>query len=160
MNLERIPRKTEKGRVEVETRACRIGPRERSVLIMVDGKTPTKVLLARLSFIKKADQILDELREGGFIDAVSPINVPHVETGTRDESLSEGMCTARRVARDFVLKTLGPRGHDLAVKLERCNKRAVLLLLLGRCREGILAVAGERKAVEFWMEIELALEYG
>lgn len=160
MNLEHIPRKTEKGRVEVQTRAFRVGPRERSVLIMIDGKTPAKVLLARLSFMKKADQILDELRSGGFIDAASPIDVPHIHADVMAEPLSDGMQSARRVARDFVLKTLGPRGHDLAVKLERCDTRAVLTPLLGRCREAISLAGGEKKAQDFWMEIELALEYG
>jgi hypothetical protein len=160
MNLEHIPRKTEKGRVEVQTRAFRVGPRERSVLIMIDGKTPARVLLARLSFMQKADQILDELRNGGFIDAASPIDVPDAHADSVEEGLPDGMQSARRVARDFVLKTLGPRGHDLALKLERCGSRTVLTSLLGRCREVITTAAGEKKAQDFWMEIELALEYG
>jgi hypothetical protein len=159
MNLEHIPRKTEKGRVEVQTRAFRVGPRERSVLIMVDGKKPAKVLLAQLSFLNKADQILEELRNGGFIDAASPIEVPPPEAEAH-ESLTDGMHGARLVARDFVLKTLGPRGHDLAVKLQRCDSRAVLTTLLGRCREVIATAVGERKAQDFWMEVELAFEYG
>jgi hypothetical protein len=70
------------------------------------------------------------------------------------------MQSARRVARDFVLKTLGPRGHDLAMKLERCERRTVLTPLLGQCREAIAVAAGEKKAQDFWLEIELALEYG
>lgn len=160
MNLEHIPRKTEKGRVEVQTRAFRVGPRERSMLIMIDGKTPAKVLLDRLSFMKKADQILEELRSGGFIDSASPIEVPHVEASTETGSLSDGMQSVRRAARDSVLKTLGPRGHELAMSLDRCDSHAVLTSLLGRCRDVIAATAGGQKAQEFWMEIELALEYG
>ena len=160
MNLEHIPRKTEKGRVEVQTRAFRVGTRERSVLIMIDGKTPARVLVARLAFMKKADQILEELRSGGFIDAASPIDVPHVDAGATQEPLSDGLQCVRRAARDFVLKTLGPRGHDLAVKLERCDSRAILTQLLGRCRDAINIAAGEKKAQDFWMEVELALGYG
>jgi hypothetical protein len=160
MNLEHIPRKTEKGRVEVQTRAFRVGPRERSVLIMIDGKTPAKVLLAQLSFMNKADKILDELRSGGFIDAASPIDVPPVDVGTMTGSLSDSMESVRRVARDSVLKTLGPRGHELAVKLEHCDSHAVLTSLLGSCRDVIATAVGGQKAQEFWMEIELALQYG
>jgi hypothetical protein len=160
MNLEQIPRKTDKGRVEVQTRAFRVGPRERSLLIMVDGKTPAKVLLARLSFMKKADKILDELRNGGFIDATPSVEVINVEIEAPSESLSDTMDSARRVARDFVLKTLGPRGHDIAVKLERCQTRDVLMTLLTRCRDVITTAVGPKRAQDFWMEIELALEYG
>lgn len=157
MNLEVIPKKTSKGRVEVETRAFRVGPRERSVLIMVDGKTPAKVLLAQLSFMKKADKILNELYVGGFIETAEAIELPTLPVEGR---LSEALQSARQIAHDFIARTLGTRGEYLMLKLGTSHSQETLMPLLKRCREAIQAVAGKQKALDFWMEIELAVKYG
>jgi hypothetical protein len=157
MNLEEIPRKTDKGRVEVQTRAFHVGPRERSVLIMVDGKTPARVLLARLAFVKKADVILDELCSGGFIDTeveVQQMDVGIAPTLTLETPLTEAL-RARRFARDFVLDTLGPFGDDLAMQLESCMSREQLLPLLEKCRDHLQARVSQQKAQEFWEGLDM-----
>ncbi len=153
MNLEYIPRKTDKGRAEVETRAFRVGHRERSVLIMVDGKTPAKVLLAKLAFMKKADAILEELRVGGFIDMGSHENArpPNMfATAIRATPLTQDLRARRQYARNFVIEALGPAGDDLAIKLETCDSREALLMLLEKCRAVIESGAGRQRAQEFW----------
>jgi hypothetical protein len=153
MDLEEIPRKTDKGRFEVQTRAFHVGPRERSVLIMVDGKTPARVLLARLAFMKKADVILDELCSGGFIDTeveVEELDVGIIAPTLRLETPLTEALRARRFARDFVLETLGPAGDDLAIQLECCLSREQLLPILEKCRDHVGAVASLQKAEEFW----------
>jgi hypothetical protein len=147
MDLEHIPRKTDKGYAEVRTRAFHVGARERSILIMVDGKTPARLLLARLAFMNKANDILDELRVGGFID----VEVPAEQTllAVPVTPLTDALRT-RQFARDFVLETLGAAGDDLVNKLEACLSRERLTLLLVECRDGIEAGAGRHKTQEFW----------
>jgi len=154
MELENILRKTDKGRFEVQTRAYQVGPRERSVLIMVDGKTPARTLLAKLSFMKKADEILDELRVGGFIDVCGKDQAVRREMRMPTFTpLTDEMRIRRQFARHFILETFGPSGDYMALRLEGCQTRETLLPLLEECRSYIEIGAGESKAQEFWNEL-------
>ena len=152
MDLEFIPRKTDKGRAEVQTRSFHVGPRERSVLIMVDGKTPARLLVARLAFIEKANEILGELREGGFIDFDGPEELPPLGTSVAagETPLTEALHASRQFARAFIIDALGPGGDDLARKLEACPSREALLPLLKKCRRFLKAYVNRRTAQEFW----------
>ncbi len=160
MDLETILSKTAKGRAEIESRTCQVRHRERSVLIMVDGKTPTRLLLARAAFTDKANEILDELCDGGFIDVkrdveLIPVSVA-AETLDTDPSatpLGEDLHALRMYARNFVVQTLGPMGHRVAVKLEGCQSHEVLLGLFEECRDRIAVGASRQKAHEFWNEL-------
>lgn len=67
MGDDGIYRKTEKGRTEIATRANKLGMRERTLLIMVDDKTPRSVLLSRSAHPGCGD-ILDSLLAQGFIE--------------------------------------------------------------------------------------------
>jgi len=154
MDLEHIPRKTDKGRAEVQTRAFHVGHRERSVLIMVDGKTPARLLVARLAFMEKANEILGELRDGGFIDFDGPDELPPLGTSATGElltPLTEELLVRRQFARNFILEALGPGGDDLARKLETCQTREALLPLFEECRRFIEACVNRRQAQEFWI---------
>ena len=154
MELEHILRKTDKGRVEVQTRAYQVGPRERSVLIMVDGKTPARVLLNKLAFMKKADSILDELRVGGFIDICgSESGGDAGSKAPRFTPLTEEMRVRRQFARHYILETFGPSGDYMALRLEGCQSREALLPLLEECRDYIEVGAGSQKAQQFWNEL-------
>ena len=64
-----IYRKTAKGQTEIETRAHRLAPRFRSLLILVDGRR-TDVDLEKL-MPQAGQQALDALVEGGFIELIS-----------------------------------------------------------------------------------------
>jgi hypothetical protein len=160
MDPEAIPRKTDKGYTEVKSRAFKVGHRERSVLIMVDGKTPTHLLLARLAFTERAHRILDELHDGGFIDVwrdveLVPVSITDdaLERLTADASapqLGEELLALRLYARNFVVQTLGPMGHRVAMKLEDCQSRDILMSLLEECRDRIAVGASRQKAHEFW----------
>jgi hypothetical protein len=155
MDLAHIPKKTDKGRVEVQTRAYQVGPRERSVLIMVDGKTPARLLVAKLAFMKKADEILDELCVGGFIDISGTEDFPaQRKTPVAPMTpLTEELRARREFARDFVRVALGPSADYMALRLEGCHSRETLLPLFEECRDYIEVGAGEQKAQEFWNEL-------
>lgn len=64
-----IYRKTAKGQTEIETRAHRLAPRFRSLLILVDGRR-TDADLDKL-MPQAGQQALDALAEGGFIELIS-----------------------------------------------------------------------------------------
>ncbi|MBI4997951.1 MAG: hypothetical protein HZC22_13880 [Rhodocyclales bacterium] len=155
MDLAHIPKKTDKGRVEVQTRAYQVGPRERSVLIMVDGKTPARLLLAKLAFMKKADEILDELCVGGFIDiSGSEDHAAQRQTPVAPMTpLTEELRARRQFACDFVRLALGPSADYLALRLQGCQSRETLLPLLEECRDYIEMNSGAQTAQAFWNEL-------
>lgn len=69
LSMPTIYRKTPKGQTEIETRAHRLAPRLRSLLIMVDGRR-SDVDLERLMPQLSAAALLS-LAAGGFIEAIS-----------------------------------------------------------------------------------------
>lgn len=64
-----IYRKTAKGQTEIETRAHRLAPRFRSLLILVDGRRSDADLEKLMP--QAGAQALDALVEGGFIELIS-----------------------------------------------------------------------------------------
>ena len=67
MSAEHIYRKTEKGKIEIATRANKLGLRERTMLIMVDDKTTRGGLLAKNSH-PTSEGILNSLLADGYIE--------------------------------------------------------------------------------------------
>lgn len=64
-----IYRKTAKGHLEVETRALKLAPRFRSMLILVDGRRSDDELRAMLP---RADlAVFDALAAAGLIEAIA-----------------------------------------------------------------------------------------
>lgn len=153
MDLDFIPRKTEKGRAEMLRRTFQVTHRERSVLIMVDGKTPASLLLAKLAFIDRANEILAELRDGGFIDFDGPDEPPPLGTSATSASgmpLTDELLHWQQFARTFIVEALGSAGDGLAARLEACQSREELLSLLEECRRYLEACVSRNKAQEFW----------
>lgn len=59
--------KTDKGREEIATRKYKLSPKLRSLLVMIDGNTPTSALLKQVSVIGLDENNLTELIEGEFV---------------------------------------------------------------------------------------------
>jgi hypothetical protein len=146
----RILVKTDKGRDEVASRSHGLGPRERSVLILVDGKVSAGLLADKLKHLPRVTEILEQLERDGFIAV--PEDQPIVTGGAAGGKvpLDAGGRAAVAFARRFVLDTLGPNGDTLAEQLEKCASQQELLGLLEKCRELLRMAAGRRKADEFW----------
>jgi hypothetical protein len=63
-----IYRKTVKGLAEVETRALKLAPRFRNLLILVDGKRSDVELRAMLPHVEPA--ALEALAQAGLVEAI------------------------------------------------------------------------------------------
>lgn len=64
-----IYRKTAKGQHEVETRALKLAPKFRGMLIMIDGKRSDEELRRMLP--QADDNVLEALAAGGFVEAIA-----------------------------------------------------------------------------------------
>jgi hypothetical protein len=162
-----IYRKTEKGRTEIATRANRLGLRERTMLIMVDDKTTRAGLLAKNSH-PTSEGILNALLADGYIEiasgtetagsgsasttpaasatTVAPTTAPTPVQPDVEVSLQ----SASRYACRALVTYLGPGADDLTALVEKCKGVDELTARFEKCRDVIQAMAGKRKAEEFW----------
>jgi hypothetical protein len=119
-----IFRKTSKGAAEIETRALKLLPRFRSLLILVDGKR-SDADLAQLVPGPAGQEALQALLAAGLIEAIgttadtrsaapAPPTTPAAPPAAAAASVSQ---RGRRIARALI-DHLGPAGEPLAVRLE------------------------------------------
>lgn len=156
-----IFRKTEKGRTEIATRANKLGLRERTMLIMVDDKTTHAGLLAKNSHAT-SEGILDGLLADGYIEIASGTEAAGAAPPTAAEpaafaaapaaaAVEVSMESASRYACRTLITLLGPGADDLTTLVEKCKGVEELSARLEKCRDVIQAMAGKRKAEEFWV---------
>lgn len=159
-----IFRKTEKGRTEIATRANKLGLRERTMLIMVDDKTTRAGLLAKNAH-PTSEGILDTLLADGYIEIApgtevsaaapaaaapaAPVAAVPAEPKPQPE-VEVSMQSASRFACRALVTYLGPGADDLTALIEKCKTVEELTARIEKCREVLQAMAGRRKAEEFW----------
>ncbi|MBR7782020.1 hypothetical protein [Undibacterium luofuense] len=137
--LDTIYDKTDKGREEIASRKFGLSVKTRSLLLLIDGKTPANDLLAKLSSVGLDISRFDELIEGDFIGPKAvpePEAQPALATSTPQaesnsattESASafrEGMSDADRFQavyrfyNESIKANLGFRGFTLQLKVEK-----------------------------------------
>lgn len=146
-----IFRKTAKGVAEIETRAHRLAPRMRSLLILVDGRRDADDLKTLIT--QQAEETLQALAEQGFIEAVgetvkaaatAPAAAqPAPNVAARTTADFEAM---RRAAVRALNDTLGPSGESLAVRMEKTRSLQELQPLLSIAAKLIGAARGAAAA--------------
>lgn len=157
MDLKAVYRKTQKGLEEMAQRTV-LGMRERTLLVMVDGKTSGAELLARAQHMPDPQGLLTRLVEGGFIaleagapassaaatppPAPSPASIPAAPQPSVQEAV--------RFARHFLHDNLGPDADLLLAPIEKCRTAAELYARMEKTREDVVGFSGKRKAEEFW----------
>ena len=175
MANEGIYRKTEKGRTEIATRANRLGLRERTMLIMVDDKTSRRELLSKNAH-PTSEGILNSLLADGYIEiapgaeaagaasalagppaAPSAAPPPVAPTAPPAVQVEASLQSASRYACRTLVTLLGPGADDLTTLVEKCKGVEELSIRLEKCRDVIQAMAGRRKAEEFWAGVSARL---
>ncbi len=156
-----IFRKTAKGLSEIETRAHRLTPRVRSLLILVDGKRDAEDL--RTLVPQQADEMLATLLQQEFIEAVgetvrgSPPAAAPLAAGPKSDADS-GVPTAppappvnidgvRRSLVRLLNDELGPAAESLAMRIERTRTADELRPLMAQA-VGLVGSARGRAAGE------------
>lgn len=140
-------RKSRIGQAEIETRALRLPPRLRSLLIMVDGKRDVDALQALLAY--GPAEALQELLAFGLIEAVpqrapTPTPTPTDSLPSSPHSTLDGAAFARwrQDAVRAVNDALGPAAESTAISMERARSEAELRPLLDRAANMIAALRG------------------
>lgn len=158
-------RKTAKGQAEIETRAHRLAPRLRALLIMVDGKRDLPALSALVP--PSAQAALDELVGQGFVERVpeavpsgvpSPASTTTATAATAEPVRALGGAPAhwealRREAVRALTDAAGPAAEALALRMEKARNAEELrplTLLAARTVANLRGrAAGEAYAARF-----------
>ena len=145
-----IYRKTDKGQIEIETRALRLAPRLRTALILVDGRHTDN----ELAPLMPGDPALalHSLLQDGFIEVVRIVEeraVPRPPAPPASEPRSKVFELRRREAVRALIDQVGPLGEAVAVRLEKCANWAELKPTLELARQVLEYARGAAAAHEY-----------
>ncbi|MBL8521754.1 MAG: hypothetical protein JNK75_13945 [Betaproteobacteria bacterium] len=155
-------RKTAKGQQEIELRTHKLGMKQRTALILVDGERAAESIIVNLP--GNGEELLLGLYREEFIAlasgdapaarpaaapaaAASPVREPAAVPASFD------LPSTQRAAVHAVEDVLGPEGESIALKIERTTSNAELMAVLERTRELIRGSRGEARATKFWQAI-------
>ncbi len=149
-----IYRKSAKGLAEIETRAHRLSPRLRGVLILVDGKRSDDEL--RPLVAQQADEALATLLAQGFIDVLAelaqrpppppPAAAASPARAPAPAAAAGGFEAQRRSAVRALNDELGPSAETLAIRMERCRSAEELRPVLAAAVQTIGNLRGRGAA--------------
>lgn len=151
MDKQTVFVKTDQGREALTSRPAGLGPRLRSLLIMVDGKRSVGDLDKLLGNDGAAEPLLEQLAAQGWVEGGAPTApVASAAPVGAAQAAAEGPATlppssvdalafpdARRLVVRFINDQLGPMGETLAIKVESCKSASDLLAMLPRIRDGL-----------------------
>jgi hypothetical protein len=144
-------RKTELGLEEIKTRAAGLPVKLRSVLILMDGKTPLSDLLTRSPLPPESYPQLDLLLDGGFITPVET-SAPTVDAEAA-VTAGQDLRTLQRQACRKLLDLLGPEADRFTIRIEAVNSQEEFLGLAADIREVLRVSRGKRAADKFWQDL-------
>jgi len=171
MDLNAVYKKTQKGLDEMAHRTV-LGMRERTLLVMVDGKATAADLLARAQHMPDPQGLLARLIEGGFIAtdlpaaaapaapspaAAAPAAAPVPPAAPAAAAPPRSIQETVRFAQRFIYDTLGPDGDSMSEAIERCKTLQDLKARLEKTRDALLDSGKKRRAEEFWNGVQLRL---
>lgn len=141
MDNRQVYTKTDLGRSEIDTRAMKLSPSLRSILLVVDGQRNDAQLRALGGRLHAPADAIDQLLRIGLIGSVTAGVGPDApvaevsDIGTRYRTLSGLMSEAVR-------EHLGLRGYFMQLKIERCADAAELAALLPDLRGAVAKAKG------------------
>lgn len=165
-----IYRKTAKGQTEIETRALRLAPRFRSLLILVDGRRTDEELLTLMP--QAGADGLEALAQGGFIELIGvtaqPAPVPAAAAGVANRPApaaptaaaapplaAPGFEQRRRESVRALIDQVGPMAEALALRMERANSADELKPLLVMAAQIIANTRGRATATAYARRFDL-----
>ena len=158
--MSTVYRKTEKGVNEIATRALRLGPRQRSALILVDGRK-TDVELAQLILADPAATLAGLLADG-FIEVLTTLADRPAERPAERKATAPAAAASRPVASDSAAfeslrrdavrvlnEQLGPAAETVAIKIERAKSMPEMQPMLAQAAKLLRNVRGSAAAEAF-----------
>ena len=144
-------RKTAKGQAEIETRAHKLPPRARGLLILIDGKRDSAALGALAP--QQVDVTLAALLGDGFIELVSVSAAAPAENDKQPPPARPKQAAdfdaQRRAAVRAVTDALGPAADTVAIKMENARNPEDMRALLMQAAQLMADMRGRAAAEAF-----------
>jgi hypothetical protein len=147
-----VYRKTERGAAEVRDRKLKLGPRLRTMLILVDGALPEFLLKEDAQRLGAPPDFLQQLLSAGLIEPVAgsaPASAAAAKAAP-SAAVPADEFTRFREAKNFmnttIVDALGIKSFFFTMKLERAGTCADLRGLVEPYREAIAKAEGEEHA--------------
>jgi hypothetical protein len=140
--------KTAEGQREIATRALKLTPRLRALLILIDGQSNAATIAEKAQTLGAIVPMLAELHAKGLIASLQP-PPGSAQSGGSGGGITPSISEARRYAIDQMLALLGPGADAFTARLEVAQTRDSLLAEAERCRQALTGAAGSQKAERF-----------
>lgn len=134
MNKAAIYQKSARGSEAIAHRMHGLGPKQRSLLIMVDGKRSFDELARLSAMLGDTEQLLTELEAGGFIESVPGASVPVSEPSAASTAsvvatapavlAATPLPEAKRMAVRLLTDIMGPMAESLCLRIEAARNAA------------------------------------
>ncbi len=159
LNKQATYHKTPKGTEAVANRQSGLGPRLRSLLILIDGKRGFADLTALTG---DCEQLLSQLAQDGLIEPVGGTTptaaaaglAPDVPAATAPAPLQVSLPDAKRFTSHLLMDLLGPTSEMLCIKIESANNMADFVTAVKRARDIVRDIKGASAAERFVAEVE------
>ena len=143
MDSTDIAVKTAAGAEELKSRARKLAPRLRTMLIMIDGSLQVDQLQQAAARLSVQPDFLDSLLQQGLIALVPRVGKTAAAAPAEALSEVERYRAVQRFMNDSVVDALGFRAFFFTLKLEKCFTRADLVALLPDYAKAIAKGSGE-----------------
>jgi hypothetical protein len=151
MDMATMYRKTSHGSDAIAHRHPALGPRLRSLLILVDGRRSVAELAALGAACGNTEELLRVLLAHGFIEPLAAPATPAVPaTATAAVPLAQARTLAVRRLTDL----LGPSATDLCLRLEATDSVPEFRIAVRRVEATLREVVGPQRAAQFVSEVE------
>ena len=146
--------KSAKGTEAIATRQHGLTPKQRTMLILIDGKRSFEDL-AKLSQQGDTEQLLAQLLDQGFIEpvaaAVAAAPAPLAPTTVRRATT---LAEAQRFAVRRLTDIMGPNAEDLCLRIEAAHDVHDLQLAVAKAEGTLRQFVNAHSAAEFMADIQ------
>jgi hypothetical protein len=137
--------KTDAGRLEIKTRARKLSPGLRQLLLVIDGQRSSTQLQQVMTGLHSPPDALGQLAALGLIEQAGTVAAQDAAPAPLSETANRyGVLYA--LMSDAVAEHLGLRGYFMQLKIERCADAAELTALLPDMRASLAKAKGEEFA--------------
>jgi hypothetical protein len=161
-----IYRKSGKGADALATRQAALGPRQRSLLILVDGKRSLHELAALGAALGDIPRLMEDLLAQGFIEptllratgtaalTMVPAPAPRPAGAAGPTQLLVPLDKAQAFAVECLSDLLGPAGTDLCRRIEATRSPHEFRAAVRRTETTLRELVGPELAQQFVREVE------
>lgn len=172
MNPSLVYRKTAKGQEAMASRQS-MTPKQRSVLILVDGKRTGADLEKIAAALGDGSEILNQLEALGYLEAVDapaasaprPVAPPvapvaPVAAAPVAANAQGDWHDAQRVASRFLTDLMGPNAENLCLRIESARTLQEFTAAVVRARDAVRDFRGASAAAQFIAAVEARMPQG